>query len=82
MEATWVGDAQLAAQARANPIENFRLVFQDAFMKGIVGRMDDNAGIFKRILDDPEFQSLVMDHYMARVFEQARLPGTEGSRAD
>lgn len=43
MEATWLTDDQLVAQARANPIENFRLVFADAFMKGIVGRMDDNS---------------------------------------
>ena len=64
--------AQLVAQARANPIENFRLVFNDAFMKGVVGRMDENADLFRRILDDPQFQSVVMEHYMAKVFEQAR----------
>ena len=33
MEATWLGAEQLVAQARANPIENFRLVFADAFLK-------------------------------------------------
>jgi type I restriction enzyme, R subunit len=72
MEETWLGDEQLVAQARANPIENFKLVFADAFIKSIVGRMDDNADIFKRILDDPAFQSVVMDHYLQRVFTQAR----------
>jgi type I restriction enzyme R subunit len=77
MEATWLGDEQLVAQARANPIENFRLVFADAFMKGIVGRMDDNADIFRQILDDPAFQAVVRDHYSQRVFEQARLPAQE-----
>ena len=41
------------AQARANPIENFRLVFADAFMKGIMSSMDDNQDLFKKILDDP-----------------------------
>jgi len=50
LEATWLGDEQLVAQARANPIENFRLVFSDAFIKSIVGRMDDNADIFGKIL--------------------------------
>jgi type I restriction enzyme R subunit len=75
LEATWLDDPQLAAQARANPIQNFRLVFADAFMKGIVERMDDNAGIFKRILDDPEFQASVMDHYLTRVFHEARSQG-------
>jgi type I restriction enzyme R subunit len=72
MEATWLGDKQLVAQARANPIENFRLVFSDAFIKSIVGRMDDNADIFQRILDDSTFQTVVMDHYLQRVFERAR----------
>ena len=52
MEATWLADEHLVAQARANPIENFRLVFDDAFIKSIVGRMDDNADIFRKILDD------------------------------
>jgi type I restriction enzyme R subunit len=78
MEATWLGDAQLVAQARANPIENFRLVFADAFMRDIVSRMDDNADIFRRILDDPVFQSVVMDHYLQRVFTQARAAESPG----
>jgi type I restriction enzyme R subunit len=72
MEATWLGDEQLVAQARANPIENFRLVFADAFMKGIVSRMDDNADIFRQILDDPAFKAVVENHYLQRVFERAR----------
>ena len=72
MEATWLGDEQLVDEARANPIENFRLVFSDAFIKSIVGRMDDNADIFQRILDDSTFQTVVMDHYLQRVFERAR----------
>ena len=39
--------------------------------------MDDNEDIFRRILDDPAFQTVVMDHYLQRVFEQARA--TEAS---
>ncbi len=57
------------------PGENFRLVFNDVFIKSIVGgRMDDNADIFRRILDEPAFQTAVMEHYLARVFEGARAP--------
>jgi type I restriction enzyme R subunit len=82
MEATWLADEQLVAQARANPIENFRLVFADAFLKSIVGRMDDNADIFRRILDDPAFQAVVREHYLGRVYGQARgtasTPGSVG----
>jgi hypothetical protein len=39
--------------------------------------MDDNADIFGKILDEPAFQAAVMDHYLRRVFEQARLPAPE-----
>lgn len=53
-------------------LDNFRLVFADAFMKTIVRRMDDNADIFQRILDDRDFQTVVMDHYLRRVFDPAR----------
>ena len=34
--------------------------------------MDDNADIFRKILDDPRFKAAVMDHYLQRVFEGAR----------
>jgi type I restriction enzyme R subunit len=72
LEATWLGDEHLVAQAVANPIENFRLVFADKFLKSIVERMDDNEEIFKKILDEPAFQSVVMEHYLKRVFDSAR----------
>ncbi len=72
LEETWMADDHLVAQAQANPIENFRLVFQPQFLKSIVGRMDDNEDIFKRVVDDPDFQTAVMNHYLARVFERAR----------
>ena len=34
--------------------------------------MDDNEAIFKRILDDQEFRSVLMDFYARRVFDRAR----------
>jgi type I restriction enzyme R subunit len=78
MEATWLGDPHLVAQARANPLENFRLVFADRFIKSIVERMDDNADIFGKILDEPAFQAVVMEHYLQRVFEGARTISDPG----
>ncbi|HVA86552.1 MAG TPA: DEAD/DEAH box helicase family protein [Candidatus Saccharimonadales bacterium] len=73
-EEGWVADGDLAAQAQANTLDNFRLVFADAFMKTIVRRMDGNAEIFQRLLDDHDFQAVVMDHYLRRVFDRARQP--------
>lgn len=72
LEATWLADEQLVAQARANPIENFRLVFNDTFIRSIVTRMDDNQDLFQQILDDGTFKTVVMEHYLRRVFEGAR----------
>lgn len=74
MEASWLADEQLVDQARANPLDNFRLVFAEKFISTMVGRMDDNEDLFKRVLDDREFQAAVMEHYLRRVFEQARTP--------
>jgi type I restriction enzyme R subunit len=72
MEASWLADEHLVDQARANPLDNFRLVFADKFISTMVARMDDNEDLFKRVLDDREFQAAVMDHYLLRVYDASR----------
>jgi type I restriction enzyme R subunit len=74
-EETWVADPEVAAQAQNNTLDNFRLVFDRMFLKTIVGRMDGNEAIVKRVLDDPEFQSALMDLYATRVYGRARKQG-------
>jgi type I restriction enzyme, R subunit len=74
-EQEWVADPELAAQARENTPENFALVFRRRFMGTIVGRMDSNEEIFKRILDDEEFQSVLLDYYVAKVYRRLREAG-------
>ena len=71
-EEEWVGDDELSAQAKSNRIENFRLVFERKFMQTIIGRMDANSDIFKRILDDDDFRELLGDYYVKKVYEQLR----------
>jgi hypothetical protein len=39
-----------------------RLVFDRTFLDTVVRRMDDNEEIFKRILDEPDFQQTVLDN--------------------
>jgi hypothetical protein len=34
--------------------------------------MDENADIFKRILDDTDFQRTVLDYYAGRLYERLR----------
>jgi type I restriction enzyme R subunit len=72
LEASWLEDPQLVDQARANPLDNFRLVFADKFMSTIVARMDDNEHLFKKVLDDEAFQAAVREFYSRRVFDAAR----------
>ncbi len=81
-EETWAADESLAARARNNDFQNFRLVFDRTFLDTVVRRMDDNEGIFKRILDEPVFQQTILDHYAERLYgrlraehDQLGLPG-------
>jgi type I restriction enzyme R subunit len=80
-EETWVRDPEVVAQAQNNEFENFRLVFDRMFMGTVIGRMDDNEAIFKRILDDDEFQKTLMHLYAIRVYRRLREgPETGTSR--
>ena len=58
------------AQARENTVANFALVFRRTFMDTIVKRMDSNEAIFKRILDDDEFQALLINYYLERIYRR------------
>jgi type I restriction enzyme R subunit len=71
-EETWLADADVAAQARHNTLDNFRLVFDREFMNTVIGRMEDNEAIVKRVLDDDEFRDALMDLYATRVYRRAR----------
>lgn len=71
-EETWIADSKVTEQARNNTLENFRLVFDRIFLSTVVGRMDDNEAIYKRILDEPEFQTALMDLYATKVYHRAR----------
>ncbi|MHB1576694.1 MAG: type I restriction endonuclease subunit R [Candidatus Dormibacteria bacterium] len=72
IETTWLADQEVVDQARSNTLENFRLVFDRRFLSTVVGRMDDNDAIFKKILDDEELRQVLMDLYARRVYVRAR----------
>jgi type I restriction enzyme, R subunit len=71
-EETWAADQALGAQALANNLENFRLVFDREFIDTVVRRMDTNEEIFKRILDDEDFRRTMLDYYATRLYERLR----------
>jgi len=78
-EETWAADKALAARARTNTFDNFRLVFDRTFIDTVVNRMDQNADIFKRILDDAEFQKTVLDYYAERLYGRLREATSQAS---
>ena len=71
-EAEWKADGELGDQARNNSMENFKLAFDKKFISTIVGRMDQNSEIFKRVLDDDDFSEFLKRVYLERVYEQLR----------
>jgi type I restriction enzyme R subunit len=73
-EKDWLADQEVTDQARNNTIENFKLVFDRNFLKTVISRMDENDALFRRILDDPDFQEAVKDFYGAKVYREARKP--------
>ena len=71
-EESWAADKDLTDQAKSNSLENFRLVFIPKFINTIVTRMDANEEIFKKILDDSEFQTMIADFYVRKVYSRLR----------
>lgn len=76
LEAAWASDERLAATAEANSFENFRLVFDREFVGSVVGRMEENEELVRRVLDEPDFKRVVEEYYAGRLYE--RLQGETG----
>src|SRR6185295_1777154 len=62
-EEDWVADPDLGAQARSNSLDNFRFGFDKKFESTVIGRMDLNDEIFRRLMDDPAFADTVRNYY-------------------
>ncbi len=71
-EETWATDPEVVDQAQNNEFDNFRLVFDRKFLSTVVERMDGNEAIYKRVLDDEEFQKALMDLYALRLYQRLR----------
>jgi type I restriction enzyme R subunit len=71
-EESWAADHELVDQAKNNSIENFKLVFDPKFINTIVTRMDANQSIFKQVLDDQEFQDILKDFYVRKMYSRLR----------
>jgi type I restriction enzyme R subunit len=71
-EEGWIADDELSDQARNNNLDNFRLAFERKFLQTIVTRVDDNEEIYKRILDDEDFQTTLAEFYLRKVYKRIR----------
>ncbi len=65
-------DVKLQQQAKSNSIENFRYGFDDIYWDAVIGRMEQNQDIFKRMMDDKDFGGLVKNYLLKRVYAQLR----------
>ena len=68
----FVANEEVGNQARNNTFDNFRLAFEPRFMNTVVGRMDANEAIFKKILDDADFQDLLKWLVALQVYRRSR----------
>lgn len=70
IEEELIKDEKLQMQARSNTIDNFKYGFDEAFLAKLIERMEDNQGIFEKILDDKEFGDVVKKWMLTKVYEK------------
>ena len=64
-----MNDETLAMQAKNNTKDNFRYVFDKAFIKKAMGRMNKNQKVFTKMMNDEDFQSAIKVYLLEQVYE-------------
>lgn len=67
-----LADEELQQAARANPIDNFRFVFNRALEALFIDRMEQNEELFAKFMNDADFQRIVSEHLLHQVYEEIR----------
>jgi type I restriction enzyme R subunit len=67
-----VADEGLRQAANANPIDNFKFVFDKALEDLIIDRMEQNEDIFARFMNDKEFRKVISESLLRQVYDQIR----------
>jgi type I restriction enzyme, R subunit len=70
IEETLAANAELREQAQANEIDNFRFGFDQKFEAAIVDRQSANEDLFKKLIDDPEFNAAVRGLLLKKVYDR------------
>jgi len=75
IEAEAVARADILLAAKANSLDDFRLVFAKELDGLFIDRMEGNEDIFKRVMQDQEFRSIAAGYLINKVYQQARNLG-------
>jgi len=68
IEAELIQDDKLKTQAKVNKIDTFKFAFEDIFINKLIERMEQNQGIFDKIIENKVFGSLVKELMMKKVY--------------
>ncbi|MCG3190808.1 MAG: DEAD/DEAH box helicase family protein [Thermoanaerobaculia bacterium] len=68
-------DKEVLQKAGANAFDNFALSIKEKVLDLMIERMDENAGIVARFMNEPEFQSLAFRELAKKIYEGARAGG-------
>ena len=75
IEETLAEDGELQEQAQANALDNFRFGFEQKFEAAVIERQFANEELFKKIMDDDEFNAAIRDLLLKRVYERLSEEG-------
>lgn len=70
IEAELMEDEILQTQAKVNEIDTFKFAFNDKFIDKLIERMEQNQGIFEKILEDKMFGDLVKELMMKKIYKK------------
>jgi type I restriction enzyme, R subunit len=68
-------DEQVRQRAEANTYENFELSVRDKIQDLMIDRMDRNAGIVSKFLDEDDFKRAVIEHIARKIYDGLRKAG-------
>jgi type I restriction enzyme R subunit len=65
-------DAEIVQQAKVNELDNFALAMRTKVMSLMADRMEENEQIVTRFLNDAEFQGVMLELLVKRIYEEIR----------
>jgi type I restriction enzyme, R subunit len=72
VEEKMVANEKLAAQARANPIDNYRHVFDPSLLDALVELRETNAGFFEMAINNDTLRQFLADNLRPEVYRLQR----------